>query len=122
MTTSKKEEMAGLQIIQFFVKNQLTKKLDGILTIQDETEICLDPYSSKGNEEDIFCEYLAELKVWNEEFYASIEAQLMSNGLNPSNITYSYRNSISIPLSFPHLKTGNGLYFTYDRFSTNTKI
>ena len=124
--------MDGYQIIQYSVQNNYEEEINGILTIQDEAPILLEKKvatSKLVDEEEAFHNYLSELKIWDQEFFAKVAAHLITEGIDITDVTFTYFNSITIPSSFPHLVTSNsskykftdgaGKCFSYEGFPMN---
>lgn len=125
--------MDGYQIIQYSVQNNYEEEINGILTIQDETPILLEQswaLATLEGSEEVFHDYLCKLKIWDKEFFAKVAAHLITEGIDISDVTFKYFNSITIPSSFPHLTTNNnpkmmefsdgeGKFFSYEDFPMN---
>jgi hypothetical protein len=125
--------MEGYQIIQYFVQNNFSEEINGILTIQDEIPIAIynEVTPSKlVDEGEVFHNYLSELKILNNEFFAKVAAHLVTEWIDITDVTFTYFNSITIPSSFPRLTTnndpemmefsdGDSKFFSYEQFTTN---
>ncbi len=124
--------MDGYQIIQYSVQNNYEEEINGILTIQDEAPILLEKKvatSKLVDEEEVFHNYLSELKIWDQEFFAKVAAHLIAEGIDITDVSFKYFNSITIPSTFPHLITnesskyefsdGEGKFFSYEGFPMN---
>jgi hypothetical protein len=124
--------MDGYQIIQYSVQNNYEKEINGILTIQDETPILLEQgwaLATLEGSEEVFHDYLFELKTWDKEFFAKVAAHLITKGIDITDVTFKYFNSITIPSTFPHLITndsskyefsdGEEKFFSYEEFPRN---